>query len=333
MAISSYLYDAEGRDHQVELSPETLKSLGDQRLLWIDVFGREPAELKEVARTLGLDRASLRNLLKADSTRLETFGSYIQLAVETAPTIVDPQDNGSADNPSPSQPHTRLDFLIDKAWLLTVHDGEVAFIDKFRSQERAKTTIGALTTQDFAASLLDMHLEAYFKVIARVESLVDKLDEQALTRPSSKTLLGRLVTLRRRVSRLRTLLSAQRAVFYGLSRPDLQIVADAGASPHFQVLAGRFERAIDEVEHARDLVVGSFELFASRTAQQTNELVKVLTFLTAIIGFCAAVAGVFGMNFETEFFATGDAGFYATIAILVLITLIFTIIARWRAWL
>ena len=33
-------------------------------------------------------------------------------------------------------------------------------------------------------------------------------------------------------------------------------------------------------------------MFASRTAQQTNELVKVLTFLTAVIGFCAAIAGV-----------------------------------------
>jgi hypothetical protein len=28
----------------------------------------------------------------------------------------------------------------------------------------------------------------------------------------------------------------------------------------------------------RDVVVGSFELFTSRTSQQTNDLVKVLTF-------------------------------------------------------
>jgi len=333
MAISSYLYDAEGRDQQIELSAETLESLSDQRLLWIDVLGRDVAELKKVARTLGLDPASLDNLVNPNSTRLESYGSYIQLAVETAPAVMEAQGTLPGNGTSPSQPHTRLDLLVDKAWLLTVHEGEVDFIDVFRSQDRAETTIGALTTQDFAASLLDMHLEAYFKEITRIEGLVDKLDEQALTRPSSKSLLGRMVTLRRRVSRLRTLLSAQRAVFYGLSRPDLQVVAEAGASPHFQILAGRFERAIDEVEHTRDLVVGSFELFASRTAQQTNELVKVLTFLTALIGFCAAIAGVFGMNFETDFFSTGDTGFYTTIATLLLITLAFTVTARWKKWL
>ncbi len=154
-----------------------------------------------------------------------------------------------------------------------------------------------------------------------------------MTRPWGKTLLSRMLTLRRRVSRLRTLLSRQRAVFYGLSRPDLQIVADSGASPHFQVLAARFERAIDEIEHTRDLVVGSFELFASRTAQETNELVKVLTFLTAVIGLCAAIAGIFGMNFETDFFATGNAGFYITITALATITFTSAIFARWRKWL
>ncbi|HEY0164316.1 MAG TPA: CorA family divalent cation transporter, partial [Sphingomicrobium sp.] len=106
-----------------------------------------------------------------------------------------------------------------------------------------------------------------------------------------------------------------------------------GAAPHFQVLASRFERAIDEVEHTRDLVTGSFELFSSRTGQQTNELVKVLTYLTAVIGFCAAVAGVFGMNFETGFFKSGDFGFYFTIGMLFAIIIVSAVIARWRKWL
>ena len=332
MPINSYLYDAEGRDQKVELSAETLKQIGKQRLLWIDVDTRDPAELKQVAETIGLGDDCLANLIQPDGARLHNYGSLIQLAVETAPAIVDTEAFAREPGGSPTKPHMRLDLVINKDWLLTVHDGEIEFIRAFRAHDQANTTIGALTTHDFAASLLDLHLEAYFQEIARIEGLIDKLDEQALVRPSSKSLLGRMVSLRRRVSRLRTLLSAQRPVFYGLSRPDLQIVAEAGASAHFQILAGRFERAIDEVEHTRDLIVGSFELFSSRTGQQTNELVKVLTFLTAVVGFCAAVAGVFGMNFETEFFKSGDFGFYVIIATLCAIIIVAAIVARWRKW-
>lgn len=332
MAVKTYLYDAIGSDQEVELSAETLKSIGPQRLLWIDADARKDSDIKDVAKVLGLDPASLRTLTGSIPAPLENYGTYIQLAVETAPAIVVDERQEDESQRRVSQPHTRLDLVIGKDWLLTVHDGDIDFIKTFRAQERAETSIGALTTHDFAASLLDLHLEAYFQEITRIEVLVDKLDEQALTHPSSKSLLGRMVGLRRRVSRLRMLLSDQRAVFYGLSRPDLQTVAEAGAAPHFQVLAGRFERALDEVEHTRDLIVGSFELFASRTAQQTNELVKVLTFLTAVIGFCAAIAGIFGMNFETGFFATGDAGFYTTIVSLILIIVSLTVFARWRGW-
>jgi magnesium transporter len=333
MSISAYLYDAKGRDQQVKLTAQTLKQIGKQRLLWIDADSRDPAELKKVAKCIGLNNETLDDLIKSSGGRLHNYGNHIHLAVETAPAIVDMEAFAQEPASSPTKPHMRLDFVLSKDWLLTVHEGEIEFIREFHAEDQPETTIGSLTTHDFAASLLDLHLEAYFQEIARIEGLIDKLDEQALTQPSSRTLLGRMVGLRRRVSRLRTLLSAQRPVFYGLSRPDLQIVAEAGASSHFQILAGRFERAIDEVEHARDLVVGSFELFSSRTGQQTNELVKVLTYLTAVIGFCAAVAGVFGMNFETGFFKSGDAGFYFTIALLFAIIIVSAIVARWRKWL
>src|SRR5687767_14870084 len=83
MAITSYLYDAKGRDQQVELSAETLKSIGKQRLLWIDVDSRDPAELEQVASQLKLDPRSLRELMRPDDSRLENFGHYIQIAVET----------------------------------------------------------------------------------------------------------------------------------------------------------------------------------------------------------------------------------------------------------
>ena len=333
MAVKAYLYDAKGRDREVALEAEAIKTCSKHRLLWIDVDSRDAADIRAVAGKLGIETSNIGALLKPASARLENFGAYTQFGVDTAPaTLADdnvpPQNHGSH-----RQRSSRLDFLVSEKWVLTIHDGKLEFIDTFREQDVGETTIGALTTHDFAASLLDAHLEAFFEEIARIEAMVDRLDEQALTRPSSGTLLGRMVSLRRRVSRLRTLLSAQRAVFYALSRPDLQIAAKSGAAPHFQVLVGRYERAIDEVEHARDLVVGSFDLFATRTTQQTNELVKVLTYLTAVVGICAAVAGIFGMNFTTGLFNTGDTGFYVTIAALVLTVIVATGIARWRGWL
>lgn len=143
MAITSYLYDAQGEDQKVELSAETLRSIGQQRLLWIDVDARDSNELNHVAGELGLAENSLRTLVKLDGAPLENYGNYIQLSVETAPTTADPASHSANRRRGVSRPPTRLDFVIGKEWILTVHEGDIEFINTFRDQDRTATTTRA----------------------------------------------------------------------------------------------------------------------------------------------------------------------------------------------
>jgi Mg2+ and Co2+ transporter CorA len=253
-----------------------------------------------------------------------------------------PNTDNIPDEPSPREPKAdnrvrapgsvEVDFIVSERWLVTVHSGDAPCLQRFRDQDKADTLIGLLSGQALAASLLDWHLGEYFHEVSRIEEAVDKLDERVLRESTSRSLLGRMVALRRRVSNLRSLLVAQREVFYGLSRPDFALITESGSAPFYESLVGRFERAVDEVERTRDVVVGSFELFTSRTGQQTNDLVKVLTFLTAIVGFCAAIAGLMGMNFKLAFFDTGLTGFALVTGGLVVVALMSVLYARYRDW-
>ena len=89
---------------------------------------------------------------------------------------------------------------------------------------------------------------------------------------------------------------------------------------------------MDAVENARELVVGSFELFTTRTAQRTNETMRVLTFVTVLLGSLAVVAGALGMNFRTPFFDSGARGFWTAIGAMAAIVLAALGLARWRRW-
>jgi Mg2+ and Co2+ transporter CorA len=121
-------------------------------------------------------------------------------------------------------------------------------------------------------------------------------------------------------------------VFYGLSRPDFSLVADAEAGAHFAALERRFERAIDTIEHARELVQGSFDLFTTRLAETTNALIRRLTFLSLALGAVGAVAGIFGMNFQTPYTNSGVFGFWMVIGVLGIAVALSAVIARWRRW-
>lgn len=342
MSLRVYLYDAGGHDREVELAPDIVGGLDEDSLLWIDVDKREEKELAQLAAILEIPENHFSEVQEGQEPRLDNYGTYFRFVVNGAPQH--PENNGEsaaeagqgevADHANAldltSTP--RIDFIVGKRWLVTIHDGPVICLARFREQDKAETQIGRLSPQALAASLLDWHLGVFFSEVSIIETAVDKLDERVLRETGSGGLLGRMVAMRRRVSKLRALLVRQREIFYGLSRPDFALITDAGAMPFYQALATRFERAVDEVERARDLVTGSFELFTSRSSQQTNDLVKVLTFLTAIIGFCAAVAGVFGMNFRLEAFDTGNRGFLAVTAGLLLVSAMAVVYARHRRW-
>ena len=89
---------------------------------------------------------------------------------------------------------------------------------------------------------------------------------------------------------------------------------------------------MDMVENSRELVLGSFALFSSQTALQTNDRMRVLTFVTVITGGLATLVGALGMNFEASFFSTRDAGFWSAIALLAAITAAALGLARSRKW-
>ena len=341
MRLTAVLYDAKGTDHEISLEEVDRTRLGKTDLLWIDIANPDQEALGLLSRILDVPIGALAGSDSAERPLLENYGSYFRFSVDAAPghheDVSNTEDSSATlvetDKGKRAVPGSvRMNFVVAERWLLTTHDGNVPCLERFREQDKADTSIGLLTGQMLAASLLDWHLGEYFQEVSRIEATVDRLDERVLRETATKSLLGRMVTLRRRVSKLRALLVAQRDVFYGLSRPDFALVTDSGAAPFYEALVQRFQRALDEVERSRDVVVGSFELFTSRTSQQTNDLVKVLTFLTAIVGFCAAIAGLMGMNFKLQFFETGMTGFAIVTGGLVAVAACAVAYARHRDW-
>ena len=327
--IQAFLYNADGHDQEVEVDEQCLAGLDERSLLWVDVNGRDRDEVDHLTRLFDLTRGSGRELLTPqEAPYLDNYGEYFQFDV----IGLTPSDEGNGERALTKWLPVHLDFLIGARWIITVHDGELPFLQAFRDQDKGETVTGALTPAALAASLLDWHLSAYFDAVSQLEEFLDRIDEAMLARSARRSLLAGVVGMRRKVSELRRFLHQQRPVFYGLSRPDFAQIFEADAAAHYQGLERRFERAVDAVDHARELVNGSFELFATRTAEATNDLVRRLTFVTVMLGMVGAVAGVFGMNFETPYTQTGIVGFWIVLGALSAFIVAATILAQRRGW-
>ena len=64
----------------------------------------------------------------------------------------------------------------------------------------------------------------------------------------------------------------------------------------------RFDGAISAIDMAREALLGTFDIHASRTAQRTNDVMKILTITSVLLLPTGVLAGFMGMNIKPPYF-------------------------------
>lgn len=321
-SVCATLFDADQGDQVIEMTALSADALSDRQLLWIDLQCPAESDLRSVAATLSLPDASIIDALKGGTNPvLHNCGDYFWLRAVAV-----------NDEPGAGFQGGVLVLIAGKNLVVSIHQQPIEFIEQLRKRESARSDIGALGAASFTASLLDWQLSTYFQAVSRFEMAVERLEVDILS-DKPRECLAELRALRKAASRLRRMLAPHRVIFAGLARPDFRPTEEERTDGHFLALDANYERAMDMVENARDLVVGSFELFSSQTALITNESMRTLTFATVVIGMLAVIAGILGMNFETPFFKTGTPGFMMAAGAMLLLTVAAILIGRKRRWL
>jgi magnesium transporter len=318
LTIRANLYHATGDDREVDLQTEKKIRVDKDRLLWIDLDDRDVADLATAASAVGLEPEGLRRLSRDDQrARILRLPERVVLTLGA----VDPED--------PDARRRELDIVVGPNHVITVHKGPLAAIDTFREEIGHEDQLGRLDAAAFTAGLIDAVITAYFRQIEAIERDIDHLDELAVQARGESDFLATVVTLRRRIARLRRALAPNREALLPLERPDFELRADLG--PVWPGIIQRLERAIDGLENARELLVGSFDLYLGRASQRTNEVMKVLTLVSAIALPGIVLAGVMGMNFKLPFF--DEAGnFFLVLAAMAVLAVGILVAARWRRW-
>lgn len=317
------LYRATGST-QIPLEDLASLHLADDELLWVDACGGEEEYLRSVWDALGLKGNSLAGCQDSTNPRLEKFaGSFMAKVV----AIVGSQGldfHGAV-----------LTILAGPNFVVTHHEEPISFLSDMKDRHpEASCDIGCLGEASFVAALLDWHLSTYFAACAKFEIEIERLESRILSdQPPGRSALPQLCALRGAASRLRRMLAPHRIVFDGLSRADFVPDGNEDVARHLRDLDDRFERAMDVVENARDLVVGSFQLFSTQTELQTNERMKLLTFVTVVTGLLAVIAGALGMNFEANFFGAKTLGFWLAVLLMASLGIAAVAIGKRRGWL
>lgn len=321
--IRARLFDADGHDEDTGLRPDMVGRLGRQRLLWIDVDGREPAQLAKVGQAVGLgDRLLARLATAPERADLTHFPDHLHVAMQAV-------DEARSGDPDPGSRPNGLDIIGGRDWVVTIHDGPSAALQRIEAANEGETLLGALDAATFVAAVADEVLAGYLGYVEELERQIDVLDEHALHGRHDDDVLVAIVRLRRRMGDVRRTLAPHRAVFTGLARPEIELHPGFGGP--WPGVADRLERTLDAVANVRELLLGTFDIYMGRTAHDANEVVKILTLISAVLLPSVVLAGIMGMNFRLPFFEEPD-NVWLVIGAMAILAVGILGAARWRRW-
>lgn len=308
---------------------ELAELLNDKsNLIWVDLRGETPEEIEQAKYVL-LDIFNFHPLTVEDcietrnQPKVEAFPSYIYFIIhaikpgETAPTNFVTKE---------------LDGYLGDNYVVTYHT------ERFRSLKAVKTQIRA---SHFSCSrgpayllhqILDQIVDLYMPIVDDFDEAINALEDRVFDmRKSNTAILEEVMDVRRSVARLRRISARQLEVLYRISHGEFPQIPQH-ILPFFRDVHDHLQRISDLGDSYRDLVSGLFDIHFSVVANRTNDVMKTLAVLSAIVLPLSLIAGIYGMNFDNMPELRTSYGYFATLAVMALVAILLLVYFWRRGW-
>jgi magnesium transporter len=321
----------EGADHIEEgFSAKDLPALiaDPKNVVWVDLRGENEEELEQV-KDLLLNVFKFHYLTVEDcietrnAPKIEAFPDYFYFIVHGV----------KPDETSPSNFVTKeLDGYLGSNFVVTFHIERFKSIKLIKQQVRSSPYACQRGAAYLLHQILDHIVDYYMPLVDDFDAEINVLEERVLTmRKGSNVILEDIMDLRRSVARLKRISTRQLEVLYRMSHGEF-VQIPANVLPFFRYVHDHLLRVTDLAENYRDLVGGLFGIHFSVIATKTNDVMKTLAVLSAIILPLTLIAGIYGMNFENMPELHSRHGYFYTLIAMAIITVLLLIYFWRRGW-
>ncbi len=259
---------------------------------WVDVQGLGSIEvINALGDVFELNRLVLEDVVNmAERPKLEEYGDQLVLIAR----MVIPKKKKCGFHSE------QVSFVLGQHYLLTIQEEPTRdCFNPVRNRIKCNRGIIRKNGADYLAySLLDAIVDGFFPVLEKYGERIEDLEEEVMTNPTRNT-LQQIYKVRRELLQLRRAIWPQRDVINALIRDSGELISHE-VRLYLRDCYDHAVQVIDMVETYRELASGLMDVYLSAVSNKMNEIMKFLTVISSIFIPLTFIAGIYGMNFNTE---------------------------------
>jgi len=294
-----------------------------QQLIWLDLDGSQPAEEKKLL----LDRFDIHPLAVSDATnsrhppKYEVFDKYTFILLK-----------GLSDHTENLEYSTlQLAMLCGDDFLVTRHSANSPSIDLVWKNYQTNPDLFAGGTGNIVLNISRTLVNRFTKLILNLEPRLDMLEDEMMDNPNDD-ILTELIGYKGNLTKLRRIFSYHRRIFQELQEISTPGIPDDLTHSINDVYEHQ-ERVSSLTQLYYELASDLIDGYISLASHRLNQIMKVLTIITAIFVPITFIAGIYGMNFEYMPELHSKSGYFIAIGVMATIVVTLMIIFKRNKWL
>ncbi len=258
-------------------------------LIWVNLFAPTPEEAKAILEDVfSFHPLAIEDCLATSRyPKIEDYEDYLYLVMHAV-----------AFNKEEQFRTTELDFFIGKSFLVTHHSEPLSMVSSAIERIQKNPTTVARGMDKLAHFLLDTMVDAYQPMLNDLTAEVQKLEDSVfLSQHAEPTVIREFRERKKELSDLQQIVRPQRDVMNRMARGEFKLIRPV-LLPYFRDLLGNLNRIDTTASALSDQLYLALDVLLNKATYQTNEIIKVLTLLTAVTTPSTLIGTWYGMNFD-----------------------------------
>lgn len=297
----------------------------ESQVTWLNyhyLANREPIE--KLCEHLHIERLSVEDIYtEKKRPKLEEYANYMFFSVRSALP---------AENNIFVLQQEQISFILGKNYLISFQQKSSEHFTDVRDRIEKKRGKIRYKGADFLLfRMLDAIVDNYFEVLVDITDSIEKL-EMKLIRVANSDTLKMIEFQKRKLIELRKIVLPLKDVAFQLEKTQSQFI-NSDNHPYFADLKENCLAVMEEIDANKQILEGMANLYYAIQGQRMNEIMKVLTVVSAIFIPLTFIVGVYGMNFKYMPELEYKYGYYTIVAIMFAISISLLLFFVKRGWL
>ncbi|MFT5789096.1 MAG: magnesium transporter [Shewanella sp.] len=260
----------------------------DDTILWLNIDGELTSELTALLeRNFGLHPLALQDASRErHPPKIENFDDHTFIILRAL----------SADSDSISGENILLAMFIGPRFIVTRHNKRSVSIENTRAALESRELSLRQGTAALGLKISRMVVKRYHKILFELESRLEELESTMLTTADDK-ILAEVVQYKTHLTRLRRNFHYHVELFDTLQNSP-SVPFDDSLTHEINDVCEQQRRAASLADLFYQVSGDLIDGYISVSAHRLNNIMKVLTIITAIFVPLTFIAGIYGMNFE-----------------------------------